>query len=142
MRLIVFCLQDNKEPSTQFSVSCTQKHGEQEKEAEVGACWVASWNASGTLVAVTSNHITRLTVFSMETRQVVRQALVVVHSGLHHLACVARLAWKLEPTVQSGAAADLLAETGSCPSYSSAFCVGAEAMSHTPCLHGTGMAPS
>ncbi len=50
-------------------------HGEDMEEAEAEASWYASWNASGTFVAVTSNALTRVTVYNMTTRQVVRQAL-------------------------------------------------------------------
>ena len=49
-------------------------HGEQEW-LETPVSMYASWNASGTLVAVTSNGFTRGTVYDMKTRQVVRQAL-------------------------------------------------------------------
>ena len=42
----------------------------------------ASWNPSVTAVAVTSNGLTRLTVYNMKTRRVVRQAFKVLSRSL------------------------------------------------------------
>ncbi len=71
------CLQDNKEPPIQFHLSsqCVPSmHGEEE-EGKASACWNASWNASGTLVAVTSSGLIEVTVYNLKARRVVRQAL-------------------------------------------------------------------
>ena len=71
---IKLCSQDNKKPPQQIC-TCHSYLLLEEGEAEAGASSYASWNASGTLVAVVSNGVVRVTVFNIVINRPVRQAL-------------------------------------------------------------------
>ena len=138
---ITFCLQDNKEPPIQYVVSSPDSSPSC-NDMEDDCTLAASWNASGNLLAVTSENYTRLTVFSMEIRQVVMQALCCSAQRGPPLGVRRQAGLKLEPTVQSGAAADAACRNWQRLAFSPSCCVGAVG---TPCgafLPCSGMASS
>ena len=70
MSALYQALQDNKEPPIRFGISSKFAGLISEDEENAHNTWGASWNASGTSVAVTSNGFTRLAVYNLKTRHV------------------------------------------------------------------------
>ena len=101
--------------------------------AEAEASWYASWDASGTLVAVISTGRVKVTVINVTTKQRVSQALFCIAQRGPSL-CVRRQTWLESLRQQRNLELLQILPAGLCRvwSYSPCCCVGAEGLSHVP----------